>query len=245
MPPELMFQVIKEGTPNTAMPGWPALGRDDEVWIMVAFLEKLKNLDATQYRALTEPLVSARFTPPLSTCLRCHGSNADEPVPPSLPRLDIQSPIYLSDSLRAYRERARASGFMQSAATGLSDGEIESLANHFGGKPSISESLEQSISESANTPEVALTGSAFRQIPACVGCHGLSTPARPDFPRLSGQNSEYLERQLRLFVSVPHLRGGGPFSNLMGEAARNLKEEDIKALSQWYSSAPHSSTDEP
>ena len=139
MPPELMFQVIKEGTPNTAMPGWPALGRDDEVWIMVAFLEKLKNLDATQYRALTEPLVSARFTPPLSTCLRCHGSNADEPVSPSLPRIDIQSPIYISDSLRAYRERARASGFMQSAATGLSDGEIESLANHFGGKPSISE----------------------------------------------------------------------------------------------------------
>ena len=134
----------------------------------------------------------------------------------------------------------RASGFMQSAASGLSDGEIESLANHFGGQQTIPEDLERSASESTNAPKLVLTGSAFRQIPACVGCHGQSTPARPDFPRLSGQNSEYLERQLRLFVSVPHLRGGGPFSNLMEEAARNLEEEDIKALSQWYS-VPHPS----
>ena len=46
MPPEMMFQAVKDGIQNTAMPGWPASGRDDEVWLMVAFLEKLPNLSA-------------------------------------------------------------------------------------------------------------------------------------------------------------------------------------------------------
>ena len=64
MPPEMLFQVIKGGIPDTAMPGWPALGRDDEVWIMVAFLEKLPILDANQYRALVDPVASAKVTLP-------------------------------------------------------------------------------------------------------------------------------------------------------------------------------------
>ena len=55
MPPEMMFQVVKDGIQNTAMPGWPASGRDDEVWLMVAFLEKLPDLGADQYQALAAP----------------------------------------------------------------------------------------------------------------------------------------------------------------------------------------------
>ena len=62
MPPEMMFQVVKDGIQNTAMPGWPASGRDDEVWLMVAFLEKLPNLSADQYQALTVPEGSAKIT---------------------------------------------------------------------------------------------------------------------------------------------------------------------------------------
>jgi cytochrome c553 len=232
MPPEMMFQVIKSGIPNTAMPGWPALGRDDEIWIMVAFLENLPNMDANQYRALVHPVTLANLTPPLSTCLRCHGRNSVAPVTPSLPRIDFQSPAYISDSLHAYRRRARASGYMQSAASNLSDADIENLARHFGGEPL---GREQSDAESADAPELVLTGSPSRQIPACVGCHGRMTPVRHDFPRLSGQTAEFLETQLRLFARRPQLRGGGPYSGLMREAARNLGEDDIKTLSQWYS----------
>ena len=121
---------------------------------------------------------------------------------------------------------------MQSAASGLSDVEIETLAKHFGHEES--ESLEQSTNSSVAL-DLVLRGSALRQIPACIGCHGRINPVRSDFPRLKGQNEKFLETQLRLFASVPQLRGGGPFADLMREAARNLKEEDIKALSQWYS----------
>ena len=80
---------------------------------------------------------------------------------PNVPRIDIQSPTYISDSLRAYRDRARASGFMQSAASGLSGSDIEGLARHFGRY--ISANLDQST-ESDVAPELALTGRSSKYL---------------------------------------------------------------------------------
>jgi cytochrome c553 len=57
---------------------------------------------------------------------------------------------------------------------------------------------------------------------------------RPEFPSLAGQDRAYLETQLRLFADGEAHRGGGPYAQLMREAARALTKADIAALAAWY-----------
>ena len=55
IPPEgaaEQFWIIKHGLKMTAMPAWGTTHSDEEIWNMVALLQKLPSLSPTQYRAL-------------------------------------------------------------------------------------------------------------------------------------------------------------------------------------------------
>ena len=88
---EELFYMIKHGIKFTGMPAWPAPGRDDEVWAIVAFLKRLPILNAAEYarvtrgetaddgmdaplRALAAKSVAARRAVS-ENCSRCHGAD--------------------------------------------------------------------------------------------------------------------------------------------------------------------------
>ena len=50
--PAELFRIVAAGVKYSAMPGWPASNRDDEVWQMVAFLRALPRMTPAQFRAL-------------------------------------------------------------------------------------------------------------------------------------------------------------------------------------------------
>jgi mono/diheme cytochrome c family protein len=50
--PAEQFWVIKHGIKMTAMPAWGTTHSDEEIWNMVALLQKLPKLGAAKYRAL-------------------------------------------------------------------------------------------------------------------------------------------------------------------------------------------------
>ncbi|SDS39119.1 c-type cytochrome [Pseudomonas oryzae] len=50
--PSTAFWIIKHGIKATGMPAWGKSMGDEHIWGMVAFLQRLPNLDATQYRQL-------------------------------------------------------------------------------------------------------------------------------------------------------------------------------------------------
>ena len=50
--PRELFRIVHAGVKYSAMPGWPASGRDDEVWHMVAFLRALPKMTPAQFRNL-------------------------------------------------------------------------------------------------------------------------------------------------------------------------------------------------
>lgn len=50
--PAEQFWVIKHGIKMSGMPAWGFTHSDDEIWNMVAFLQKLPTLSPTEYRAL-------------------------------------------------------------------------------------------------------------------------------------------------------------------------------------------------
>ena len=217
-PEARVFATVKHGIRRTAMPGWPTQMRDDEVWDMVAFLKALPELDAVAYGEMTAVAAD-------NNCTRCHGENGEGAVP-GTPRLDIQSPAYLEAALKAFRDGTRESGTMMAAARRLTDGEIEDLAQQFG------RGVEVSVEDrSAEAAEIARLGVPDRDVPACDSCH--DTGARPGYPRLAGQDADYLLSQLELFKKLGAGRGG-PNAHVRAEAVRGLEPEQIKALAEGY-----------
>ena len=52
MDPQTSFWIVKHGIKLTGMPAWGVSHGDEELWSVVAFLRKLPELDAKQYRDL-------------------------------------------------------------------------------------------------------------------------------------------------------------------------------------------------
>jgi cytochrome c553 len=226
-PDELLFVTVRDGVPNSGMPAWPAPSREDEVWDMVAFLRRLPSLDPDEYAELTGEADVADVEGPIRGCVRCHGAEGEGRD--GTPRLDIQSPEYLADALRAFRQRTRASGVMQIAAQALDDRTVDRLAREFG-----RENRSARRGGTEEPPALITEGDPDRKVPACAACHGTSVPARAEFPALAGQNRRYLALQLHLFAGDEAVRGGGPFRELMEIAGHNLAPDDIRDAAEWF-----------
>ncbi|HEY1638748.1 MAG TPA: cytochrome c [Rhizomicrobium sp.] len=52
--PAEQFWIIKHGLKMTAMPAWGTTHSDQEIWNMVAFLQRLPSMPVQQYRGLTQ-----------------------------------------------------------------------------------------------------------------------------------------------------------------------------------------------
>lgn len=209
-PPARLFRTVKHGIARSAMPGWPVQTRDDEVWDMVAFLRRLPELSAEDYRGMAGE----------GRCADCHGEAGEGRD--GIPRLDIHTPEYIEASLRAFRDGRRASGTMIAAARGLSDAEIAELARRFGRELRV----EPLPGQGAAPPVLA-----GREVPQCLACHGPA--ARRDYPRLLGQDRDYLRRQLRLFADLGEERGG-PHAAVMARVVRWLRPYRVEQPADWF-----------
>lgn len=233
--PEALFTIVRNGVPRSGMPAWPAQRRDDEVWSMVAFLRVLPDLDAATYRSLAGlTAATTDLPPPLASCVKCHGTDGRGTPDGAVPRLDIQTPDYLYETLLAFRDGRRASGFMQSAVSGLRDEELRDLAIHFG---------KGAAAPATATSALPSAASRNDPLPACTACHGPPAVARAEFPSLAGQYENYLIAQLQLLADREKPRGGGPFIGLMHEAGHFLTDSEIANAATWYASqapvSPH------
>lgn len=216
-PPARIFWTVKHGIRHTAMPAWPTQLRDDEIWAMVAFLLALPGMSPARYAELAGTAEGA-------VCGRCHRQGGE--VGGSAPRLDIQSPGYLAAALRAFRDGSRASGTMMSVARTLTDDEIASLAAGYGTAAAVGPPSE------VPGGSIALHGIPDRKVPACESCHGRD--ARADFPRLAGQERDFILNQLHLFKALGASRGGR-HARIMADVATGLTEAEMAALADWYS----------
>lgn len=92
------------------------------------------------------------------------------------------------------------------------------------------------LSLAVGNPAMAADGATVYK-GACLACHGpdAKTPIMPLYPKLAGQNEEYLLNQLKAFKGAARMNGQGAI--MMGVLAP-LSEEDMAAVAKWISEQP-------
>lgn len=169
-----------------------------------------------------------------ATCAACHGPEGNS-VTPTFPKLAGQIPDYLHKQLRDFKRDgakapARPNPLMELEAAKLSDQDMKDLAAYFG-------SRKLKPQQATNKEVLALgqkiyrAGIADKGVPACAGCHGARGEGIPaQYPRLSGQFTEYTTAQLQAFRS-----GARPndLNKMMRTTAAKLSDPEIQAVAEY------------
>ena len=158
-------------------------------------------------------------------CNTCHGADANRPISPAYPKLGGQNAEYLLAQIKDIHNGVRTNGGSavmkgMTTAMNLTEDEMKKISDWIA---------------SADKPVVELVegdGKNLYTAKACATCHGAdaNTPIMPIYPRLAGQNSQYLYDQMKAIKDGTRANGQ---SAVMKGIMANVSEEEMKVLSDW------------
>jgi cytochrome c553 len=167
-------------------------------------------------------------------CAACHGADGNS-VAATNPKIAGQFAEYLHKQLADYKPQAgkkpaRENPIMTPMAANLSEDDIKSLAAYYAG--------QKLRPAAASDKDLATLGEKIwrggipsTNVPACAGCHGPAGAGIPaQYPRVSGQFSEYIAAQLKAFREGG--RANDPNGMMRGVTAR-MTEREIQAVSEY------------
>jgi cytochrome c553 len=192
-------------------------------------------------------LLSAAHTAPFENtiaqraqaCTGCHGPQGRAAPDGYYPRLAGKPAGYLYQQLLNFRDGRRHYGLMTQLVEPLSDAYLLELAQHFAAldvpyPPPAP--VQASVDALRRGEQLALRGDTARKLPACAQCHGASlTGVQPNVPGLLGLPRDYLNAQLGAWVTGQR-RAHAP--DCMGQIARQLRADDVSAVSAWLATQP-------
>jgi cytochrome c553 len=171
-------------------------------------------------------------------CSKCHGYNGIS-ISPLFPILAAQQATYIEMQLQLLRQRARsdprARAFMWGIARGLTDYQIQALAEYFSSQPRVKVSAPKDPALATKGKAIYENGVPEHNILGCIGCHGPNAEGIRAFPRLAGQHQDYLATQLRQFTGE-RFHGQLRESEIMHRFTENLTEDEIVAVSAYLAS---------
>ena len=140
------------------------------------------------------PAVAADLEEKLAPCLACHGVQGQSEIE-NVPSLGAQPAAYTVIQLFMFREQLRVAEPMNEMAKGLSDNELQSIAD--------------TIAKQAAPKPPADPGDSARLERAralveqnhCNVCHRSDFSGRDNVPRLTDQREDYLLKTLREYKS--------------------------------------------
>lgn len=160
-------------------------------------------------------------------CISCHGADGNSGTP-AYPKLAQQHPEYLVKQLQEFKSGNRKNAIMLGFSSMLSDDDMRNVA-YFSASKKATPGFSKDKELIAMGERIYRGGIADRQVPACAGCHsptGAGMPAQ--YPRLSGQHSEYVASQLTAF------RDGVRTNSLqMTQVAAKLNDKEIRAVADY------------
>jgi cytochrome c553 len=162
-----------------------------------------------------------------AVCAACHGADGNSGSP-AYPKLAHQHPEYLVKQLQEFKSGKRANAIMSGFAGALADSDMKNMAYWLTSqKPKAGFAKDKELVSLGE--KIYRGGIADRQVPACAGCHSPNGAGIPSqYPRLSGQHSDYTTAQLVAF------RDGVRKNNLpMSQVAAKMNDREIKAVADY------------
>jgi cytochrome c553 len=167
-----------------------------------------------------------------SICAACHGL-AGNSTSPLFPKLAGQNEAYLATQLRAFKAKTRgeqdAHDYMWGMAALVNDSTIDELAHYY--------ASQKPAPGVPGNPELMARGKLLfengdpkRSIVACATCHGKAAEGGTAFPRLAGQHSAYVARQLGAIQEEARA------SPVMHGVIKGLDPGEIRAIAEYVQS---------
>ena len=170
----------------------------------------------------------------IGTCGTCHGRHGNSQLP-KYPRLAGQNAIYLAAQLKNFRAQTRgdpdAVAYMWGMAANLDDATIAALADYYS-KQAPTPNRDGDPARIAKGQTIYEHGVEATGVPACGACHGPGAKGNGDFPRLAGQHSQYVLKQLASFQS--NLRDVA----VMHGVAASLQLPEMEAVAAFVQAQP-------
>jgi len=181
------------------------------------------------------------------TCAACHSDNGQGGKKGEYPRIAGQQPKYIESQLKSFRSRTRVNipMFPYTQERELSDEDIKDIAAYLSGivldtKMPTYTGNEDALTKLLMADRVMIipraegdlaNGEAIYQ-KQCAACHGKAGKGRGMFPMLVGQYTNYLLRQVDLY-----LKGDRPHDEDGTVGRLNaLKAQDIQDIMAYLTS---------
>ncbi len=154
-------------------------------------------------------------------CANCHGETGISKFT-NVPNLAGQHPTYVLTQIEAFLSGARKDAFMQGLMKVLNEREKASIALMYASMPVPPVGV-------AGT-RAATGGKLYQQ--HCARCHQADAHGSKDFPRLAGQQPDYLKISLKRYLD----QSGERFYAPMTAAVTQLGAHNIDAVVEYLSS---------
>ena len=168
-------------------------------------------------------------------CAACHGADGSSPTPAN-PSLAGMPADYITTQLSHFKAGVRQNAIMQGMTAALTDADMVSLGAYFAGQtPKPQQAKDASLAREGQ--RLWRAGDAANGVPACSACHGPTGAGLPrNYPRLSGQWSDYTLVQLKAFKSGERgmdKDGKDINGRIMVGVVRGMTEAQMKALADY------------
>jgi len=164
-------------------------------------------------------------------CAACHGTDGNSLVP-ATPNLAAQYPEYLTNQLLSFKSGKRKSAVMSGIVATLTPEDMKNLGAYYANQPAkLGAAKDKELV--ALGQKIYRGGNVATAVPACASCHtpdGAGIPSQ--FPRLAGQNADYVFAQLRAFSSGERADDN---SKMMRAIAVKLSEQEMRAVAEYVS----------
>jgi cytochrome c553 len=172
-----------------------------------------------------------------TVCAACHGADGNSAVSAN-PNLAGQGAEYISRQLQHFKAGIRVNPIMLGMVATLTPDDMVALGVYYSQqKPKNGAAKDPTLV--AQGQSLYRGGDAVSGMPACAACHspnGVGVPK--NFPRLSGQHSDYTYAQLKAFKAGERGNdkdGKDVDGKIMWTVAQRMSDTQMKALADYAS----------
>jgi cytochrome c553 len=165
-----------------------------------------------------------------ATCAACHGPTGNDSVLPNVPKLGGQGERYLVKQLHEIKADIRKVPLMTPFVAAMSEQDMADLAAYFASLEAPRGAVEKAKLELGQ--KLYRAGDAKLGVAACSACHAPDGKgiASAGFPALSGQDTPYVDLQLKSFRSGDR---NNDQSDVMRMVTARLNDKEIAALASY------------